>query len=78
MTRPHPPGEAEFRSILPEDIEWKPFPAFPPMMRLAVLVGRGDQAWPLRHQGQSAVCYIGLGEQFDGDKVKAYPPGSRT
>jgi hypothetical protein len=41
--------------------------------------GRGaDQAWPLRHQGQSAVCYIGLGEQFDGDKVKAYPPGSRT
>jgi hypothetical protein len=39
MTRPHPPGEAEFRSILPEDIEWKPFPAFPRMMRLAVLVG---------------------------------------
>jgi len=55
MTGPHPPGEAEFRSILPEDIEWKPFPAFPPMMRLAVLVGRGDQAWPLRGKGQGAV-----------------------
>jgi quercetin dioxygenase-like cupin family protein len=24
----------------------------------------------------SGVFYIGLGEQFDGDKVKAYPPGS--
>jgi hypothetical protein len=22
------------------------------------------------------VFYIGLGEEFDGDKVKAYPPGS--
>jgi quercetin dioxygenase-like cupin family protein len=24
----------------------------------------------------SGVFYIGLGDQFDGDKVKAYPPGS--
>jgi hypothetical protein len=24
----------------------------------------------------SGVFYIGLGEMFDGDKVKAYPPGS--
>ena len=24
----------------------------------------------------SGVFYIGLGERFDGDKVKAYPPGS--
>jgi hypothetical protein len=24
----------------------------------------------------SGVFYIGLGEQFDGDKMKAYPPGS--
>jgi quercetin dioxygenase-like cupin family protein len=24
----------------------------------------------------SGVFYIGLGEQFDGDKVHAYPPGS--
>jgi quercetin dioxygenase-like cupin family protein len=24
----------------------------------------------------SGVFYIGLGETFDGDKVKAYPPGS--
>ena len=46
MTRPHPPGEAEFRSILPEDIEWKPFPAFPPMMRLTVLVGKPTKPGP--------------------------------
>jgi len=24
----------------------------------------------------SGVFYIGLGDQFDGDKVQAYPPGS--
>src|SRR3984893_18624661 len=29
MSRIHQPDEATFRSILPEDIEWKPFPAFP-------------------------------------------------
>ena len=40
MARPHQPGESAFKSILPEDIEWKPFPAFPPSVRLAVLVGQ--------------------------------------
>jgi predicted ATPase len=39
MTRPHQPGQAVFRAILPEDIDWKPFPAFPPSVRLAVVVG---------------------------------------
>ena len=28
MVRTHQPGEAVFRSILPEDIDWKPFAAF--------------------------------------------------
>ncbi len=36
MTRPHQPGQAVFRSILPEQIDWQPFPAFPPSVRLAV------------------------------------------
>jgi quercetin dioxygenase-like cupin family protein len=97
MVRTHEPGEANFRSILPEDIEWKPFPAFPPESRLAVLVGEPDKPGPyvvrvkvpsgvklMPHQHPedriytviSGVFYIGLGEQFDGDKVKAYPPGS--
>jgi quercetin dioxygenase-like cupin family protein len=31
--------ESMFRSVLPEDIEWKRFPAFPPSARLAVVVG---------------------------------------
>jgi hypothetical protein len=44
MPRPHQPGQAVFRSILPEDIDWKPFPAFPPSARLAVLVGEPTQA----------------------------------
>jgi quercetin dioxygenase-like cupin family protein len=35
----HQTDESVFRSVLPEDIEWKPFPAFPPSARLAVVVG---------------------------------------
>ena len=46
MTNTHQPGQAVFRSILPEEMEWKPFPAFPPSARLAVLVGEPNQAGP--------------------------------
>jgi quercetin dioxygenase-like cupin family protein len=97
MPRAHEPGQSDFRSILPEDIDWKPFPAFPSSVRLAVVVGEpsksgpyvirvkvpsGVKLMPHRHPEDriytvmSGVFYIGLGEQFDGDKVKAYPPGS--
>src|ERR1700720_3153374 len=44
--RPHQPGQDVFRSVLSEDIEWKPFPAFPPSVRLAVVVGQPLQAGP--------------------------------
>jgi hypothetical protein len=92
MVQAHQPDEAVFRSILPEEIDWKPFPAFPPSARLAVLVGEPTQAGPYlirvkvpsgvklmphRHPEDriytvmSGVFYIGLGDQFDGDKVKA-------
>ena len=87
----------KFRVILPEDVAWKPFPAFPQGARLAVIVGHpaeprpyvvrvkvagGTKLMPHKHPEDriytvmSGVFYIGLGEQFDGDKVKAYPPGS--
>src|SRR5258707_1566157 len=46
MVRIHQPGEDAFRSILPEDIDWKPFAAFPPTVRLAVLVGDPRQRGP--------------------------------
>jgi hypothetical protein len=36
----HQPDQADFRSVLPEDIDWEPFPAFPPSARLAVVVGQ--------------------------------------
>ena len=95
--RSHQPGEAVFTTILSEDVEWKPFPSFPPAARLAVLVGNPSQPGPyvtrvkvphdvklLPHKHPedriytviSGVFYIGLGEKFDGEKVKAYPPGS--
>ena len=97
MIRTHQPGQAVFRSVLPEDIDWKPFPAFPPSVRLAVVVGQPSQPGPYlirvkvpsgvklmphRHPEDrvytvmSGVFYIGLGDQFDGDRVEAYPPGS--
>ena len=97
MARPHQPGESKFMAILPEDIAWKPFPAFPPEARLAVLVGNPAEAGPYlirvkvphgvklmphKHPEDrlytviSGVFYIGLGEQFDVDKLQAYPPGS--
>jgi hypothetical protein len=97
MTRDHQPGEGVFRSILPEEIVWKPFPAFPPSARLAVVVGdpaqpgpylirvrvpAGVKLMPHRHPEDriytvmSGVFYIGLGEQFDPDALRAYPPGS--
>jgi|1185.fasta_scaffold03632_2 quercetin dioxygenase-like cupin family protein len=44
--RPHQPGQAVFRSILPEGINWTPFASFPPAARLAVLVGEPARAGP--------------------------------
>jgi quercetin dioxygenase-like cupin family protein len=97
MVRNHQPGEAVFKSILPEDVDWKPFPAFPPGARLAVLVGEPTQAGPYlirvkvpsgvklmphKHPEDriytviSGVFYIGLGNRFDAEDLKAYPPGS--
>jgi quercetin dioxygenase-like cupin family protein len=97
MMRTHQPDQAVFRSVLPEDINWEPFPAFPPPARLAVVVGQptgpgpyvirvkvpsGVKLMPHRHPEDrvytviSGVFYIGLGEQFDGEKLQAYPPGS--
>jgi ChrR-like protein with cupin domain len=46
MPRTHEPDQASFRSILPEDIDWQPFPAFPPSARLAVVVGHPSEPGP--------------------------------
>ena len=95
--RPHQPGQAVFRGILPEEIHWNPFAAFPPAVRLAVVVGdpsqegpytirvkvpSGVKLMPHRHPEDriytviSGVFYIGLGEEFDAEKLEAYPPGA--
>jgi len=46
MVRTHQLGQAVFRAILPEDIDWKPFPAFPPAARLAIVVGSTSEPAP--------------------------------
>jgi len=97
MARPHQPGEADFRSILPEQIDWKPFAAFPSLVRRAIIVGQpsepgpymirvkvpgGVKLMPHKHPEDriytviSGVFYIGLGDEFDAEKLEAYPPGA--
>jgi quercetin dioxygenase-like cupin family protein len=96
-TQFHQPGQSKFRAIVSEDMDWKPFPAFPPAARLAVVVGQptepgpylirvkvpgGVKLMPHRHPEDriytviSGVFYIGLGDEFDADKLQAYPPGA--
>ena len=93
----HQPGQDVFKSVLSEDINWKPFAAFPPSVHLAVIVGQPSEAGPYtirvrvphgvnlmphRHPEDrvytviSGVFYIGLGDQFNAEKLEAYPPGS--
>jgi quercetin dioxygenase-like cupin family protein len=42
----HQLDEDRFHVIHSEDVQWKPFPAFPPAARLAVLVGNPTQPGP--------------------------------
>jgi quercetin dioxygenase-like cupin family protein len=93
----HQPDQAVFRSVLPENIDWEPFPGFPPAARLAVVVGHpseaapyvvrvklpsGQKLMPHRHHEDrvytviSGVFYIGRGDEFDENKLEAYPPGA--
>jgi quercetin dioxygenase-like cupin family protein len=86
-----------FGEVLPENVAWGAFPAFPPRVRLAVLVGDttrpepyvirvkvpGDvRLMPHTHPEDrvytviSGVFYIGLGAEFEADRLRAYPPGS--
>jgi quercetin dioxygenase-like cupin family protein len=95
--QPHQPGQEVFKSVFSEDVDWKPFPAFPPSVRLAVVVGQpagpgpytirvkmpnGEKLMPHKHPEDrvytviSGVFYIGLGDEFDASKLKAYPPGA--
>ena len=46
MIRDHQPGQASFRSIHPEDLDWIAFPAFPSSVRLAVVVGQPSEPGP--------------------------------
>ena len=41
-----PEPEASLKTILPEKLEWRSFAAFPPSVRLAVLVGQPSEPGP--------------------------------
>jgi quercetin dioxygenase-like cupin family protein len=93
----HQIDQAVFKPTLPEDLDWEPFPAFPPSARLAVVVGQtsepapyvvrvklpsGVKLMPHRHHEDrvytvmSGVFYIGLGEEFDQEKLQTFAPGA--
>lgn len=95
--RPHLPGQGTFTAILPEEMDWKAFAAFPPTVRLAVVVGQPSQDGPYtirvkvprdvklmphKHPEDrvytviSGIFYIGVGDQFQAEKLVAYPPGA--
>jgi len=42
----HQPGQDVFKSVLPDDLNWRPFSAFPPPVRLAVIVGEPAESGP--------------------------------
>lgn len=44
--RAQQPGQDAFRVILPEDIGWEPFAAFPPSVRLGIMVGHPSLPGP--------------------------------
>jgi hypothetical protein len=46
MDRPRHPVEKTLQVTLPEDVDWKPFAAFPPSVRLAILAGRPSGPGP--------------------------------
>lgn len=87
----------QLNTILPENVEWQSFAAFPPSVRLAVIAGQPSEAEPFmirvkvpggvklmphRHSEDriytvvAGVFYIGVGDEFDADKLQAYPPGA--
>ena len=95
-TRSAPAEKAVFTAILSEEIDWKSVAAYPPSVRLAVVVGQisepgpytirvkvphGVKFMPHRHAEDrvytviSGVFYIGLGVEFDAEKLQAYAPG---
>lgn len=97
QARSDQPGQVVFSAIMSEEIDWKPFAAFPPSVRLALVVGhpsetgpytirvkvpRGVKLMPHKHPEDriytviSGIFYIGLGEQFEAEKLWAYPPGT--
>jgi len=42
----HELDQAVFKSVFPADIDWEPFPSFPPSARLAVVVGQPSEPAP--------------------------------
>jgi hypothetical protein len=88
---------SQLKTILPEDIDWKVFAAFPSSVRLAVIAGQpsepgpyiirvkvpgGAKLMPHRHSEDriytiiSGVFYVGQGDEFDEDRLVAYPPSA--
>jgi hypothetical protein len=55
----HLPDQAAFRSALPEDIDWEPFPAFPPGAVIVLPAGTPHFHWAKSSEYVTQVTAIG-------------------
>ena len=75
MPQAHQPGQSAFRSILPEAIDWKPFPAFPPSARLAIVVGEPSEPGPYVIRVKVPLGVQLMPHQHPEDRVYTVMPG---
>lgn len=80
MSRQHQPDEDRFRAILPEDVAWQPFPAYPPG---SVIVLPGE-TWHFHwaKSGEyvtqvSAIGPLGLEYRDDHDDPRLHPAADK-
>jgi len=67
--RAHQAGQERFRVIHAEDIDWKPFEAFPPAVRLAVLVGDPTKLGPYLIRVRVPACVKLMPHEHPEDRI---------
>jgi hypothetical protein len=67
--QPHQLGQEVFNSILSEDVDWRPLPAFPPSVRLAVVVGQPSDTGPYTIRVKVPHCVKLMPHKHPEDRV---------
>jgi hypothetical protein len=67
--RPHQLGQDVFKTILPDDFDWRPYAAFPSSVLLAVVVGQPSEPGPYRIRVKSPHCAKPMPHKHPEDRV---------